>query len=85
MMSPLGRPLYRKGVIMMAFDPLCGMKVDQETAAATHPYKGKTYYFCAVGCKDRFIGNIDSPKGYSRKKMRDPFWRTTSSRRETRA
>lgn len=39
----------------MAIDPVCGMEVNQETAAANYEYKGKRYYFCAVGCKDRFV------------------------------
>ncbi len=38
----------------MAVDPICNMEVDEEKAAATYEYKGKTYYFCAVGCKERF-------------------------------
>jgi YHS domain-containing protein len=38
----------------MAKDPVCRMEVDEKKAAATYEYKGKTYYFCAVGCKDRF-------------------------------
>jgi YHS domain-containing protein len=39
----------------MAVDPVCGMEVDEKKAAATYEYKGKTYYFCAVGCKDKFV------------------------------
>jgi P-type Cu+ transporter len=35
-------------------DPVCGMTVSPETAAAKFEHNGKTYYFCAVGCKDRF-------------------------------
>lgn len=35
-------------------DPVCGMEVDPATATATSEYQGKTYYFCAVGCKNRF-------------------------------
>lgn len=38
----------------MAKDPICGMDVKEEEAAATYEYKGTTYYFCAVGCKERF-------------------------------
>lgn len=38
----------------MAIDPVCKMKVDEKTAAATSEYKGKTYYFCAPGCKTAF-------------------------------
>ncbi len=38
-------------------DPVCGMMVDKEKAAATSDYKGRTIYFCAVGCKKRFDAN----------------------------
>jgi YHS domain-containing protein len=38
----------------MAKDPVCGMDVEGQEAAATYEYKGKKYYFCAAGCKDRF-------------------------------
>jgi len=38
----------------MAIDPVCGMTVDENTAAATAVYRGTTYYFCAPGCKRRF-------------------------------
>jgi YHS domain-containing protein len=30
------------------------MMVDPATAAASYEYGGKTYYFCAVGCKVAF-------------------------------
>jgi YHS domain-containing protein len=38
----------------MAIDPVCKMQVDESNAPATSEYKGKTYYFCAVGCKKAF-------------------------------
>jgi YHS domain-containing protein len=38
----------------MARDPVCGMDVDEQTAAATAEYQGTTYYFCAPGCKKAF-------------------------------
>jgi len=38
----------------MAIDPVCGMQVEEKTAAATYDYQGKTYYFCAPGCKAAF-------------------------------
>ncbi len=55
----MARPLLfytyaRKGVIPMAKDPVCGMNVEEKRAAGTSTYKGKTYYFCARGCKERF-------------------------------
>lgn len=45
----------------MSIDPVCKMEVDEKTAAATAEYKGKTYYFCAPGCKKVFL---DSPEKY---------------------
>jgi YHS domain-containing protein len=41
----------------MAVDPVCKMIVDEETAQYTAEYKGKTYYFCAPGCKVEFEEN----------------------------
>jgi YHS domain-containing protein len=38
----------------MAIDPVCGMQVDEKSAAATYEYQGTTYYFCAPGCKAAF-------------------------------
>ena len=41
----------------MPIDPVCNMTVDEKKAAAKSDYKGKTYYFCAVGCKKAFDKN----------------------------
>jgi len=38
----------------MTKDPVCGMEVDEQSAAATSQYEGQTYYFCAPGCKAAF-------------------------------
>ena len=38
----------------MELDPVCGMTIDPKEAAGTSDYKGKTYYFCAPGCKRSF-------------------------------
>jgi Cu+-exporting ATPase len=38
----------------MAKDPVCGMNVDEKTAAGSAVYNQKTYYFCSPSCKDRF-------------------------------
>ena len=38
----------------MAIDPVCGMMVDEKTAAATASHQGQTYYFCSTGCKAAF-------------------------------
>ena len=39
----------------MPIDPVCHMTVEPETAAASTEYQGKTYYFCALGCRDSFV------------------------------
>ncbi|MFQ6068528.1 MAG: YHS domain-containing protein [Candidatus Bathyarchaeia archaeon] len=41
----------------MAKDPVCGMEVDEKEAKWKSVYKGKTYYFCAPGCKTHFDEN----------------------------
>ena len=38
-------------------DVVCGMTIDPKTAAAKSEYQGKTYYFCAAGCKKAFDAN----------------------------
>lgn len=38
----------------MAIDPVCHMEVDEKTAQWKSEYQGKTYYFCAPGCKSSF-------------------------------
>ena len=48
------KPDITKGEKHMAIDPVCKMQVDENTAPAKSEYKGKTYYFCAVGCKKAF-------------------------------
>jgi len=35
-------------------DPVCGMTVDPQSAAAASVQGGKTYYFCSVSCRDKF-------------------------------
>jgi YHS domain-containing protein len=41
----------------MPIDPVCHMEVEEKTAKATSEYKGKKYYFCALGCKVAFDKN----------------------------
>lgn len=37
-----------------AIDPVCGMTVEIATARYTAEHAGRTYYFCAPGCKRSF-------------------------------
>ncbi|MBI5410148.1 MAG: cadmium-translocating P-type ATPase [Nitrospirae bacterium] len=43
-----------------AVDPVCKMTIDKKDAAGTSEYKGATYYFCAVSCKENFDKNPES-------------------------
>jgi Cu+-exporting ATPase len=47
-------------------DLVCGMEFDREEASATFEHKGKTYYFCNPGCKERFAA--DPEKHIAREK-----------------
>ncbi len=42
---------------IMAIDPICKMTVDEKTAQYKSDFEGKTYYFCAPGCKKKFDEN----------------------------
>ncbi|HYV99375.1 MAG TPA: YHS domain-containing protein [Gemmatimonadaceae bacterium] len=35
-------------------DPVCGMMIESETAAASSVFDGETYYFCSLECRDTF-------------------------------
>jgi Cu+-exporting ATPase len=41
----------------IATDPVCGMRVDPEDAAASVEYEGETYYFCSEVCRDAFVAD----------------------------
>jgi YHS domain-containing protein len=41
----------------MTKDPVCGMEINPQQAAATSEYQGQTYYFCSAGCKQTFDAN----------------------------
>ena len=48
-------------------DPVCGMMVAPEKAAANVEYEGKTYYFCSKSCLQKFLADPakftkDTPK-----------------------
>ena len=38
-------------------DPVCGMDVDPTTAKHRAEFEGKTYYFCAAGCRQKFLSH----------------------------
>lgn len=47
----------------MVTDPVCGMTVDPEKAAAKVEYEEKTWYFCSQNCHDKFQ---ESPQLYAK-------------------
>lgn len=47
----------------MATDPVCGMTVDEQTAAGSTEYEGERYYFCSTHCLHKFEA---APRRYTR-------------------
>lgn len=42
-------------------DPVCGMDIDPENAAAQEDHDGRTFYFCSAQCHAAFL---DEPHRY---------------------
>lgn len=42
-------------------DPVCGMQIEESTAAGKSEYNGQTFYFCSAVCKTDFD---DEPEKY---------------------
>jgi P-type Cu+ transporter len=51
---------------MKVRDPVCGMMIDSERAAAKGTYDGETVYFCATGCQLEYERRRSSPAKRSR-------------------
>ena len=47
---------------MKVIDPVCKMEIDSNQAAGKAVFEGKTFYFCAPGCKTAFE---DEPEKYA--------------------
>jgi P-type Cu+ transporter len=45
----------------MVIDPVCGMRIDSDDAAATEEHEGQIYYFCSEACREVFASD---PKSY---------------------
>lgn len=45
-------------------DPVCGMEVSRNTAAAVAEFRNETYFFCSPMCRDRFL---EEPEKYVHK------------------
>lgn len=62
----------------MATDPVCGMEVDPENAAATGDYGEEKHYFCAPGCRQKFDAGLEKYPGGAGEPMspqkKEGFW-----------
>lgn len=52
----------------MAKDPVCGMNVGEDSNYRA-AYRGHDYYFCCLGCKDKFGA---APEQYLKQSLKDP-------------
>jgi uncharacterized protein len=50
----INEPETRRLDMSQEIDPVCGMTVDPESAAAKREYQGKAFYFCNPGCAKAF-------------------------------
>ncbi len=53
---PANDPEHARSVQLVK-DPVCGMDADPQMAKDIAEHAGKTYYFCAAGCRTRFIAD----------------------------
>jgi Cu+-exporting ATPase len=60
----------------MALDPVCGMEVEPERSAARFEHRGRPYFFCCDGCRDRFAadpaGHLANPPAAFRSRGTGP-------------
>ena len=47
-----------KEMVTMATDPVCGMAIEREKAAASLIVDDETIYFCSRGCRAEFEGDV---------------------------
>src|SRR3989344_9393 len=44
------------------FDPVCGMELDSDTAKFKETVNGKTFYFCSIDCRNKFLKGKEPEK-----------------------
>ena len=47
-------PNWKPESVGLVRDPVCGMEINPQHAAATTAYQGQTFYFCRVECQEHF-------------------------------
>jgi YHS domain-containing protein len=53
----------------LTFDPICGMWLDSNQAAATYAFLGHIYVFCCAECRDLFA---ESPEAHVARLAHEP-------------
>ncbi|MGH7259045.1 MAG: heavy metal translocating P-type ATPase [Nitrospiraceae bacterium] len=51
---PMSETSPAAGHMQGEIDPVCGMTVQPDSAAASYEHRGKTYYFCSQSCMTKF-------------------------------
>jgi YHS domain-containing protein len=52
-----GNKIHKGGI--MTKDPVCGMKVDENTTEYQTQFGGRNYSFCSEACKNEFEADPD--------------------------
>jgi Cu+-exporting ATPase len=52
--------MHEEDAMAMVTDPVCGMRIDPDDAAATVEHDGETVYFCSEACRDAFVADPDA-------------------------
>lgn len=53
--SSLDAALNTSALYPIVRDPVCGMRISAQSAAASVEHEGAMHFFCASGCKERFL------------------------------
>jgi putative ABC transport system ATP-binding protein len=61
-----------KEMTTMVADPICGMSLEKEKAAAQLEWNGGQYYFCSRGCRSEFVEQQEAEAGSVHPKPREP-------------
>jgi Cu+-exporting ATPase len=78
--KPTGEPVVETGNPgpVKAIDPICGMEVDTEDAAATVDSDATRYYFCSTGCRDQFLSRAQAADSNNHKEESSHAAQSTS-------
>lgn len=59
-------------------DPVCGMEIEEKSAAGTHEHKGQLYYFCSTHCLEQFKREPEKFLGPSSNKVPEALKQPTA-------